>query len=107
MDTQLNWVPVDPETKEVELLDGITILNFGPGHTFGMMGLLVSLPNTGNVILASDTINTAKNYGPSILFPGRVMILLDTTKLFSILQNLPKKSKRGYSLAMMLSSLPL
>jgi N-acyl homoserine lactone hydrolase len=70
LDTQLNWAPVDAETKELELLDGITILNFGPGHTFGMMGMLVSLPNTGNVILAADAINTSKNFGPPILYPG-------------------------------------
>ncbi len=70
LDAGLNWVPVDSETKTLELLPGLTILNFGPGHTFGMMGMLVALKNTGNVILASDAINTSTNLGPPIQFPG-------------------------------------
>ena len=93
LDTQLNWVPVDPETKEVELLEGITILNFGPGHTFGLMGLLVSLPNTGNVILASDTINTSKNYGPPILFPGRVYDSIGYNKTVQRIAKLAKEKQ--------------
>jgi N-acyl homoserine lactone hydrolase len=70
LNTDLKWVTVDAETSELDLLDGITILNFGSGHAFGMLGLFVSLENTGNVILASDAINTSKNLGPPILFPG-------------------------------------
>lgn len=89
-DTQLNWAPIDAETKEIELLDGITILNFGPGHTFGMMGLLVTLPNTGNVILASDTINTAKNFGPPILFPG---LAYDTIGYYKTVQRIAQLAK--------------
>lgn len=89
-DANLNWVPVDAETQEVELLEGITILNFGPGHTFGMMGLLVSLPNTGNVILASDAINTARNFGPPILFPG---LAYDTIGYYKTVQRIAKLAK--------------
>lgn len=70
LNTDLNWLPIDSETKEIELLDGLKILNLGPGHTFGMLGLFIPLQNTGNIILASDCINTSKNFGPPILFPG-------------------------------------
>ena len=70
LQADLHWEPVDDDVCEQKLLDGITILNFGPGHTFGMMGLLVELKNSGNIILASDTINTAVNYGPPIRYPG-------------------------------------
>jgi glyoxylase-like metal-dependent hydrolase (beta-lactamase superfamily II) len=70
LEARLNWVPVDAETTTLELLQGISILNFGPGHTFGMMGLFVELENSGNFILASDTINTSVNLGPPIRYPG-------------------------------------
>ena len=70
LDKGVRWHLVEDEQAEEELLDGIRILNFGPGHTFGMMGLLVSLPQSGNYILASDCINTKMNYGPPVRFPG-------------------------------------
>jgi hypothetical protein len=35
-----------------------------------MLGLLVTLPKTGNVILCSDAIMTAANYGPPIQLNG-------------------------------------
>lgn len=65
---ELNWETIDED--EMELYPGIRILNFGPGHTYGMMGLLVTLPHSGNYILASDAVNTALNYGPPIQYPG-------------------------------------
>ena len=36
----------------------------------GMMGLLVTLPGSGNYIVASDAVNTAMNYGPPMQYPG-------------------------------------
>lgn len=70
LNKELSWSLVYDDEKERELMDGIKIINFGPGHTFGMMGLLVSLKNSGNYLLVSDCVNTNKNYGPPILFPG-------------------------------------
>lgn len=67
----LHWELIDDDAEEYELLDGIKILNFGPGHTYGMMGLLVELPGTGNYIIASDTCNTSQNYGYPIRYPGQ------------------------------------
>ncbi len=43
----------------MEEYPGIRVLNFGPGHAYGMMGLLVTLPESGNYIVASDAVNTA------------------------------------------------
>lgn len=91
LDADLHWEPVDPEIKEMELLDGIKILNFGPGHTFGMMGLLVSLPNTGNILLASDAVNTGRNYGPPILFPGLAYDTIGYYKTVRRIQRLAKE----------------
>jgi glyoxylase-like metal-dependent hydrolase (beta-lactamase superfamily II) len=70
LNTDLHWNLIEEDILEYPLLPGITILNFGPGHTFGMMGLRVDLPNTGTIILPSDTVNTAENFGPPILYPG-------------------------------------
>ena len=58
------------KAKAEELYPGIRVLNFGPGHAYGMMGLLVTLPGSGNYIVASDAVNTAMNYGPPMQYPG-------------------------------------
>ncbi len=70
LDAGLDWNTVSDDETEIDLMDGVKILNFGSGHTFGMLGLLVTLPNSGSFILASDTLNTAKNYGYPICYPG-------------------------------------
>ena len=42
--------------SQTELLDGITMYNFGPGHAYGMVGLMVDLEETGPVLLPSDAL---------------------------------------------------
>lgn len=66
----LKWRLIERDEGDVELLEGLTILNFGAGHSFGMLGLLIELERDGNIILASDTVFTRTNYGPPIVFPG-------------------------------------
>lgn len=39
----------------MELAEGITLLNFGSGHAWGMLGLHIEMPESGGIILASDT----------------------------------------------------
>lgn len=70
LDAELNWVTISPEEAAYPLMDGVTILNFGPGHAFGMLGLQVELEQSGTILLVSDAINTAENYGPPIRYPG-------------------------------------
>ena len=60
----LNWRFVEEREKELALTAAITLLNWGPGHAAGMLGLDVSLAETGHVILASDALFTLENYGP-------------------------------------------
>lgn len=50
---QQDYILVDGDT---EILPGLTLLET-PGHTPGQMSLLVELPETGAVILTSDTIS--------------------------------------------------
>jgi len=63
---ELHWWPVQRDEGDLPLVDGVTILNFGSGHAFGMLGLHVQLPETGGVILASDAIYCSQNYGPPV-----------------------------------------
>ncbi len=69
---RLHWHPIEPEEREYPLLDGVTIVNFGSGHTFGMLGLLVELPGSGSFLLVSDALYTQENAGPPIQFSGLV-----------------------------------
>ncbi len=86
----------DDDVHEQKTADGITILNFGPGHTFGMMGLLVELKNSGNIILASDTINTAVNYGPPIRYPGLAYDTIGYLKRSGDLLPFPRKKRHRF-----------
>ena len=50
----LNWETMDEE--EAELYPGIRVLNFGSGHAYGMMGLLVTcLLYTSHVMWLQDS----------------------------------------------------
>ena len=66
----LNWQLIGKEETEVRLLDGLTILNLGSGHTFGMLSLHVELPNSGSFLLVADAIYTKENAGPPVRKPG-------------------------------------
>lgn len=70
LDADLNWNPIPADEAEYPLLDGLKILNFGPGHTFGMLGLQVELEKSGTILLVSDAINMGVNYGPPVRYPG-------------------------------------
>ena len=67
---QLRWRTIKPWQKEVQLVEGIKIINFGAGHAYGMLGLHVELPGHGNVLLASDAVYTKESYGPPVKPPG-------------------------------------
>lgn len=67
---ELHWHLVQKDEGDFSLLEGIKILNFGSGHSFGMLGLQVNLPHTGSSILASDALYCKQNYEPPILMPG-------------------------------------
>ena len=72
INAKLDWRLITSKEDNIKLVNRITILNFGSGHTFGMLGLLIELENTSNIILASDTIFTSTNLGPPIRYPAVV-----------------------------------
>lgn len=69
----LNWRLVEPDVKEIQLMDGVRVFNFGPGHSFGMLGILLELEETGNVIIISDAVYCAENMGPPVRLPGFIV----------------------------------
>lgn len=56
LEAPIRWRLVPDQDTEFELLPGLTVYNFGPGHSFGMLGLMADLPNTGKVLLPSDAL---------------------------------------------------
>ncbi|MDQ0494682.1 AhlS family quorum-quenching N-acyl homoserine lactonase [Paenibacillus brasilensis] len=72
----LQWKTIKRHQDNLELAEGINILNFGSGHAWGMIGLHIELPETGGIILASDAIYSAESYGPPVKPPGIIYDLL-------------------------------
>src|SRR5699024_5195640 len=60
----LTWKTVKPYEDNLEIVDGVKVLNFGSGHAWGLIGLQVDMPELGTIILASDAIYTAESMGP-------------------------------------------
>ena len=67
---QLHWREITREEPDQNIVEGVRLVNFGPGHARGMLGLQVSLRSQPGVILASDACYTAENYGPKAKQPG-------------------------------------
>jgi glyoxylase-like metal-dependent hydrolase (beta-lactamase superfamily II) len=66
----LNWRLVGRKEPDQALVDGVRLLNFGSGHSYGMLGLSVKLRGEPGVLLVSDACYTAENFGPPIRQPG-------------------------------------
>ncbi|HDR6247219.1 TPA: N-acyl homoserine lactonase family protein [Bacillus cereus] len=66
----LYWKTVKRHEKKIMLVEGIEILNFGSGHTWGMLGMRINLQNTGNIILASDAVYSREHYILPIQLPS-------------------------------------
>jgi N-acyl homoserine lactone hydrolase len=69
----LTWRQIGSWEGDLDLVDGVRILNFGAGHAYGMLGLHVALRGHGSVILASDALYCADNFYPKFV-PSGVMI---------------------------------
>lgn len=60
----LDWRFIGRGQGDIPLFDDVTVLNFGSGHSSGMLGLEVNLENSGTIILASDSIYCQENFAP-------------------------------------------
>ena len=66
----IQWRFVEPETEELELMPSLKILNFGPGHSYGMLGLLAQLDSGKKYLLAADIIYTKGHMVPPVQIAG-------------------------------------
>jgi N-acyl homoserine lactone hydrolase len=90
MQNGLHWKLIPPNVESFKLFDGVTILNFGSGHAFGVLGMLIELPESGNILLASDAVYTSENYGPPVKMPG---ILYDSVGYVSTIERIREIAK--------------
>jgi N-acyl homoserine lactone hydrolase len=67
---QLHWREIGRDEPDQNIVEGVRLLNFGPGHARGMLGLQVNLRSQTGVILVSDACYTAENYGLGAKLPG-------------------------------------
>ncbi len=70
IEAKLNWRLVAENEVEVEVVPGVTVVNFGSGHSWGMMGMKVELANSGNFLMVADAIYMRDNVEPEISVPG-------------------------------------
>ena len=70
---KLNWKLLPDNEKTIKLLDGVTIYNFGCGHSYGMLGLLLDLPKSGKILVVSDAVYLSENLGPPRQLPGIIL----------------------------------
>jgi glyoxylase-like metal-dependent hydrolase (beta-lactamase superfamily II) len=67
------WERIAADEPEREIFPRITILNFGAGHSHGMLGLLVDLPGAGKILCAGDAVYNRENVGPPIRLAGNMV----------------------------------
>lgn len=70
IDQDMNWRLIGPTELELPLTERVQLLNWGAGHSAGMLGLDVSLPDSGHIILTSDAVMTSENYHNPARPPG-------------------------------------
>jgi glyoxylase-like metal-dependent hydrolase (beta-lactamase superfamily II) len=86
-----NWKLLENDEIEYEICQGVRAVNFGAGHTFGMLGLLVELPQSGNLLLCSDALYRSDNLGPPIKPPGLIYDSLGYVRSANFIARYAKK----------------
>lgn len=88
----LQWQTIKRDEQNIKLAEGVTVLNFGSGHAWGMLGLHVQMPEKGGIILASDAIYTAESFGPPIKPPGIIYDSLGYANTVEKIRRLAKET---------------
>jgi N-acyl homoserine lactone hydrolase len=76
--------------EEEEFAPGIEMIHL-PGHTPGVIGLVLHFKNSGTIILPSDAIYMARNFGPPPVLPG---IFDDSTALLASVRKVARLKKK-------------
>jgi len=88
----LAWRTVSSSEGDLPIHDGVRILNLGRGHSFGMLGVSVRLPDSGEIVLASDAVYCAENIAEPAILPG---FFADEAGYRRTLQVLRRHADRG------------
>ena len=78
-----------PVDKDFEILPGVEVITL-PGHTAGLLGLVVHLEEEGTLIFPADAVYTSANYGPPPKASGIVYDSLSYFKSIEKIRNLEK-----------------
>ncbi len=76
--------------NDFEFAKNIKIITL-PGHTPGILGLMVHLENDGTLIFPMDAVYTEKNYGPPVKMSGIVYDSISFVDSIEKIRNLQKK----------------
>lgn len=87
------WVVVPRDTRELSLCGGVTILNLGAGHSYGMLGLLVELSRSC-FLLASDAIYSRAHFEPVPQLSG---VVYDEAGYFRAMEHLRKYAAKHHA----------
>ncbi len=93
LDAGLDWRPVMAEEKEIELIPGVKILNFGSGHAWGMLGLHVCLPSGRSFLIVADAIYFAESIRDGIRLPLNLYDSLGFIRTAKFIQDYAAKHK--------------
>ncbi len=90
-----NWKAAEPDWQlvdqpETELCEEAVILDFGPGHSYGMLGVLAKL-SCGNYLLVSDAVYSAVHYGPPAQLAG---VVQDEKGYFSAIEKVREYAEK-------------
>lgn len=94
IEAKLNWNLLGEDIKEYELMPGVTILNWGSGHSYGMLGMKVELKNEGNLLIVADAIYCKENIEPKVKVPG---ILYDSLGYVKTVKKITEYAKKTNS----------
>lgn len=87
----LTWKTIKSYENNLEIVEGIKVLNFGSGHAWGMIGLEIETEELGTLILASDAIYTKDSMEPMLKPPGIIYDSIGWARSVEKIQNLVKE----------------
>lgn len=68
-DACINWIKVPSDCEAIQLDSDISIISFGPGHSFGSLCLLVNTDSNGKYLFVADSIYSTGHIEPELIVP--------------------------------------
>jgi glyoxylase-like metal-dependent hydrolase (beta-lactamase superfamily II) len=88
--------------EDFELAEGIEVISL-PGHTPGILGLVLHLEKDGTLIFPQDCIYTSENYGPPAKASG---IMYDSIAYYNSIEKVRKLQKKYNAKVMFAHDMP-